>query len=133
MREHGPVPPSIQVQPETSAPDRARGCRSSAARSKASAAAARSAARPAWMEARIAIIRPSVVFEERFRIVDSVADERVSDERVDASSLVWRQLRGESLADTVVIGLDALGGSAAANEMCRAKTGDERPRVPCET
>ena len=81
----------------------------------------------------LAIVRPSVVFEERFGIVDSLADERVSDERVNAPCLVRRDLRGECLADTVVIGLDALGGSAAANEVCCAKTGDERSRVARET
>ena len=78
------------------------------------------------------IIRASVMFEERFRIVDAMAHERVSDERVNAPSLVRQELRGESLADTVVIGLDALGRSAAANEMRRAETGNERSCVPCE-
>ena len=62
------------------------------------------------------IAGPSVMRVERLGIVCSSGDQGLDHEAVNPALVVWRHERRQLFADPVVIDLDSLGRSAAANE-----------------
>ena len=66
------------------------------------------------------------MLEQRLAVVASLLDERLHHEAVDPAHRVGRNLRGEHLANPIVIGLDPLRRAAAANEVRGAEHRHER-------
>ena len=66
-----------------------------------------------------------IVLEQRLAVVASLLDERLDDHGVDPAHRVGGNLRGEHLANPIVIGLDPLRRAAAANEVGGAEHRNE--------
>ena len=67
-----------------------------------------------------------IVLEQRLTVVASPLDERLHHEAVDPAHGVGGNLRGQHLANPIVIGLDPLRRAAAANEVGGAEHRHER-------